>query len=161
MAHSLSRSIKSKSLSQTAKLAKDFLESIVPHSEHATIYGLSGNLGSGKTAFVKEVAHHLGLNKEDVTSPTFVIEKIYKIPNPRSTLYIHRFTHLIHIDAYRLEDPKELLSLGWKEISEDAHNLIMVEWPEIVREVLPANTRTIYFEFIDETTRKIRMMNNE
>jgi tRNA threonylcarbamoyladenosine biosynthesis protein TsaE len=151
--------INSKSLSEMSKFAKGFLSNIVPANDHATIYGLSGDLGSGKTAFVKEVAHHLGLNKENITSPTFVIEKIYKLSSFAARH--SSFKRLIHIDAYRLEDPKELLNLGWEEISSNRENLIMIEWPEIVAEILPEHTRTIYFEFVNETTRKIRMKNKE
>jgi tRNA threonylcarbamoyladenosine biosynthesis protein TsaE len=66
---------------------------------------------------------------------------------------------LIHIDAYRLEKSEELLSLGWKEISENPKNLIFVEWPEKVKEILPNDIRMLEFRFIDETTREITIKN--
>jgi tRNA threonylcarbamoyl adenosine modification protein YjeE len=108
-------------------------------------------LGSGKTTFTKEVASLLGIKKEEVTSPTFVIEKIYAIQHKD-------FTHLIHIDAYRLEKSEELLHLGWEEITKDKNNLIFVEWGEKVKNILPRETKTIRFEFIDENTRTIELL---
>lgn len=139
----------SKSVSNTEKLAGQFLETIFKscNSETATIVGLHGNLGSGKTAFTKCVAKLLGVN-ETVTSPTFVIMK-------RFITHDSRFTNLIHIDAYRLESGEELLKIGWKEIIKDPKNLILIEWPENVDEVMPRNYLHINFEFIDEMTRKI------
>lgn len=123
--------------------------STTPTTSGATVVGMSGELGSGKTAFVKEVARVLGIT-EDITSPTFVIEKIYQLPanmNPTS------FSHLIHIDAYRIEDSKELLVLGWDKIISDPKNLILVEWPENIKEILPASTSYIKCEFVDENSR--------
>ena len=114
--------------------------------------GLFGDLGAGKTTFTKAVASVLGI-EETVASPTFVIEKIYATPLKfRGT---SKFKHLIHIDAYRLESGQELLKLGWQEICENPQNLILIEWPEKVQEILPSDMIKLYFEFIDEKTRQI------
>ncbi|MFA6338576.1 MAG: tRNA (adenosine(37)-N6)-threonylcarbamoyltransferase complex ATPase subunit type 1 TsaE [Candidatus Paceibacterota bacterium] len=139
----------SKSIKETADIAAKFLEKIekLNKSEKAVVVGLDGDLGSGKTAFTKEIANILGV-KETVTSPTFVIEKTYKLKN-------QKFNHLIHIDAYRLASGSELTHLGWSEISSDPKNLIFIEWPEIVKDILPDDMIKINFEFIDETTREI------
>ncbi len=150
MVATLSKYQLSKSLTDTAKLARIFLKNIKIKSEEATVVGLSGDLGSGKTTFTKEVAAILGIEKNLVTSPTFVIEKIYKISHPY-------FSHLIHIDAYRLEKSEELLHLGWEEITGDPKNLVLLEWPERVKNILPEDTMMVYFEFIDEQTRKITL----
>ena len=148
MKSSLGKIKQSKSLSDTAVLAGVFLKNITPHRDGATIFGLSGDLGSGKTAFTKEVAHLLGIKKEEVTSPTFVIEKIYSISHKD-------FSHLIHIDAYRLDSPDELLHLGWEDIRKDPKNLILIEWPEKVKTLLPSQTQYLSFAFVDENTRDI------
>jgi tRNA threonylcarbamoyladenosine biosynthesis protein TsaE len=136
----------SKSLQDTEKIATTCIGSLKA-GKHATIVGLFGDLGSGKTTFTQAVAKKLGVT-DTVTSPTFVIEKIYKITH-------QDFTHLIHIDAYRLESSKELMHLGWKEISENPKNLILLEWPEKVADILPSDMMHITFSFIDETTREI------
>ena len=111
---------------------------LVPHPESATILALSGDLGAGKTTFAQGIARALGV-EEQVTSPTFVIEKIYQLQN-------QTFTRLIHIDAYRLTDPHELEVLGWKEIIADPANLILIEWPEKVAGLIPADAINISFK---------------
>lgn len=140
----------SKNPDETARFAKEYVENLLKRGENwgklATVVALEGDLGAGKTTFVKAAAEALGIQKT-VTSPTFVLEKIYKI---EKNSY---FSHLIHIDAYRLENGAELLTLGWGALIEDPHNLIFIEWPERVAEVLPEGVRTIRFKFIDETTR--------
>jgi tRNA threonylcarbamoyladenosine biosynthesis protein TsaE len=136
-----------KSLEDTAKLAEDFISTLKPKAAGATIVGLYGDLGAGKTTFTQACAEALGI-QETVSSPTFVIEKIYQLKNSG-------FSHLVHIDAYRLESGNELLRLGWKELSENPNNLILVEWPEKVAEALPDDIMKLYFTFIDEKTREI------
>jgi tRNA threonylcarbamoyladenosine biosynthesis protein TsaE len=121
----------------------------------ATIVGLYGDLGSGKTTFAQAAAKALGI-KEGVTSPTFVIEKIYKIEQEKVTnKKTTPFTHLIHIDAYRLDASDELIRLGWREISANPANLILIEWPERVADIMPADHRRLKFTFINEKTREI------
>ncbi len=138
----------SKSLEDTQKLASDFLSKI-EKGDNATVVVLFGELGSGKTAFVKCVASTLGI-QEDITSPTFVIQKRFKIKDLR-----FKFKNLIHMDVYRLNNSSELGVLGFAELLKDSDNLIFVEWPEIVKESIPNNAYKINFEFIDETTRKL------
>ena len=111
--------------------------------DEALIVGLSGHLGAGKTAFVKAVGKALEI-KEEVTSPTFVLMKIYEIgPNDKlgsnggnepscSSSADFPWKRLIHIDAYRLERPEELEALDWEELVADKNNMIMIEWPENV-----------------------------
>lgn len=136
----------SKNLEDTAKIAQDFVRNLKPGSQ-ATLVKLSGDLGSGKTTFTQAVAKTLGVI-ETVTSPTFIIEKIYKLDH-------QHFSHLIHIDAYRLEKGDELAKLGFAEIAKDAKNLIFIEWPEKVADILPQQSQKISFTFIDEQTREI------
>lgn len=141
--------ITSTTTEQTFKAAEDFLVFLKSKKANATatIVGLSGDLGSGKTAFSKAVAKILGVG-ESVTSPTFVIEKIYQTTDPI-------FKQFIHIDTYRLESGAELNVLDFERISEDSENLIFIEWPERVVDILPEHMFTISFTFIDEDTRLI------
>ena len=114
--------------------------------------GLSGDLGSGKTAFTKCLASALGIT-DVVTSPTFILEKVYIIP--RGSLVGERFTKLIHIDAYRLHSASEMRALDWDALLADEHNLILLEWPEQVKEVLPKDIMMLSFEYVDEGVRRV------
>lgn len=140
------KKILSKSLGDTEKIAAEWLASLPKKDNEALVVGLSGNLGSGKTTFIQAVARGLGV-KENVTSPTFVIEKIYKTNNKE-------FPWLVHIDAYRIESAREMEVLGFEELVEDPNNLILIEWPENVKEILPESALTIKCEFVSENERE-------
>lgn len=137
------------SLEETQNLAKEWLATLPIKTDEATIVGLYGNLGSGKTTFTQSVARELGI-KETVTSPTFVIEKFYEIE-------YKDFARLIHIDAYRLESGRELTTLNFEELVANPNNLIIIEWPENVKEILPENHLKIFCEFVDENSRKFEV----
>ena len=142
------KTVLSHSLEETQKLAKEWLASLQQRDE-ATVVGLYGNLGAGKTAFTQAVARELGIT-EPTTSPTFVIEKLYETTHPV-------FKRLIHIDAYRLDAGRELQALDFEKLVENRNNLILIEWPENVKEILPENHLKIHCEFVDETTRKFEV----
>ncbi len=143
-----------KSLVELRKVAKELLLglTLVSTKDTATVVGLSGDLGSGKTAFTKCVADILGI-KEVVTSPTFILEKIYIIP--QGSIIGERFTKLIHVDAYRLDGGVEMGALDWEALIFDKCNLILIEWPEQVEDVMPKDMIKISFEYVDEGVRRI------
>lgn len=114
--------------------------------DQATTVALSGNLGAGKTTFTKAFANEIGIT-ETITSPTFVIAKFYELKN-------QPWKKFIHIDAYRLESGDELSKLGFDELFKDPENLIFIEWPENVKNILPEKLTNISFEVVDEETRK-------
>jgi tRNA threonylcarbamoyladenosine biosynthesis protein TsaE len=126
--------------------AAEFVETLVP-GKMATIVALSGDLGAGKTTFSQGVARALGV-EEQVTSPTFVLQKIYLLKD-------QSFDRLVHMDAYRLERPEQLNALGWNEITSDPKTLVLLEWPEHVSGGLPGNAHRVSLVFVDEHTRKI------
>ncbi len=130
------------------EVAKNFLEKISPKNV-AVVVGLYGNLGAGKTAFTKAVAKNLGV-EDTITSPTFVIEKIYELTG-------QKFKHLIHIDAYRLEREQELVSLGWHDITANPENLIFIEWPERVEGIMPEHIKILFDTLEDSNSRKIEI----
>ncbi len=116
----------------------------------AAVLALHGNLGAGKTTFTKHLAKVLGIT-ENVNSPTFVIQKNFEVHTDDF------FKKLIHIDTYRIDLQDELVRLGWAENVADRGNLIAVEWPENIPDLLPENTIHIYFTHVDETTREIEI----
>lgn len=145
-----------KNLQETGHISQNFVEYLEKEAAKrgktagvsgATVVGLYGDLGSGKTSFMQGVGRALGVT-EDMVSPTFVIEKIYKLKD-------RGYEHLIHIDAYRIEKSDEMLHLGWREILENEKNLICIEWPEKIADIMPKDHMRIKFTFIDEQTREI------
>ncbi|MCX6702036.1 MAG: tRNA (adenosine(37)-N6)-threonylcarbamoyltransferase complex ATPase subunit type 1 TsaE [Candidatus Zambryskibacteria bacterium] len=136
------------SLEQTQKIANDFVSTLLPKQNGAVIVGLYGDLGAGKTTFTQHIAKIFGV-EETVTSPTFVIEKIYELAG-------QNFTHLIHVDAYRIEKSEELLHLGWHDIISDSHNLILIEWPERVADIMPEHIK-VNLSHVFESSREIEI----
>lgn len=116
--------------------------------EHAYAVGLRGDLGAGKTAFVQEVAHVLGV-QENVSSPTFVIAQVYATTHSL-------FTTLVHIDAYRLS-PEEGDTIGFAEHYRSPHTLMLIEWPDNLPDALKVKEEMpmLNFKTIDLTTRDI------
>lgn len=141
-----------RTLDELAAEAKRFALALAPQEGGATLVTLSGDLGAGKTAFAGAVAKALGV-EEPVTSPTFVLEKIYALPE----CDVERgFIRLVHIDAYRLNGAAELSPLGFDELMNDSGNLILLEWPEKVG--LEADSRVakrLQLELKDDGSRTI------
>ncbi len=125
-----------RTLEELKKEAAGFVGTLMPSAQGATLVTLSGELGAGKTTFTKAAANALGI-EEIVTSPTFVLEKIYQLPEGKT------FKRLIHIDAYRLEQGSDLAPLGFDELMQDSGNLILLEWPEKVVDALPKPSKKL------------------
>ncbi len=133
-------------LPQVAELIWDNLPNQTP-----VILALRGDLGAGKTTLTQQLLSRAGF-KGVVSSPTFVIEKRYQLTKP-----FRKIKQIIHIDAYRLTKGNDLIKLGWDKLRQLENTLIIVEWPEIVADILPANTLFVDLETIDEETRKIKL----
>lgn len=129
---------------QTPMVAESLLEVLVPQRQ-AVVVGLSGDLGAGKTTLVQSIARTLGVT-EHVVSPTFVVAKFY----PVTTV---QFDRLVHIDAYRIESAQELAALGWETLIGTPRTLIIIEWPEHIREALPENTQSFCIEHLGDMRR--------
>ncbi len=119
-----------RTLEEFEEEACSFAQSLRPRAKGAVLVTLSGELGAGKTAFVKAMARELGVS-ENVHSPTFVLEKVYALPEGS------HFKRLVHLDAYRLERGTELAPLGFGELLRNTDNLVLLEWPERVQDALP------------------------
>ena len=137
------------SLEETQKLAEELAKKLLKE-EGPIIIALKGELGGGKTSFTQGFAKGLGI-KEKILSPTFNIFKKYKT-RPGRVLY--------HFDCYRIEDVKEILDLGFEEIISN-DNIVVIEWAERIKKILPKETIWINFKFIDETTRHLDFFNKK
>ena len=104
---------------------------------------LNGNLGSGKTTFVKGVLK--GLNyRAEVTSPTYTLINEYNAD-----------FNVIHIDCYREKNINRWLNIGLIDYFE-GNNILFIEWPEIIESILPKEKNNIFFEIVDFNERVIR-----
>ncbi|MDB5189904.1 MAG: hypothetical protein JWN49_230 [Parcubacteria group bacterium] len=130
--------------------AVSFVGTLAPKEKGATLVTLSGELGAGKTSFTQGIARALGI-EEAITSPTFVLEKIYDLPQDTG----RSFARLVHIDAYRLEGEESLLPLGVDLLLPDPKNLIVLEWPEMVEGQLPTPDVAVSITVEPDITRTI------
>ena len=151
--------------SQTKKLGEVFAKKIkkgAPKEKNARVIALIGDLGGGKTTFLQGFAKGIGI-KEKILSPTFVILKKYKIPK-RIPLKRDlrgrqntRYETLYHMDCYRIQKPSEIFNLGFQEIISDSQNLIVIEWADRIKEIIPKNATWISFTWGDDSKRKIKI----
>lgn len=118
---------------QTLSFGKNFAKKI----RGKKIIGLIGKLGAGKTIFVKGLAKGLGI-KQVVTSPTFVLMKIYEVKNQKS-----KVKKLCHIDAYRLKSPQDIIAIGTQEYFNRPDVVVTIEWAEKIKKILPKTTKFI------------------
>lgn len=113
------------------------------------VLALEGELGSGKTTFVQGLAQGLGI-KERILSPTFIMIREYPVKKPDTLI-----KHFYHVDLYRLEKAEEIEVLGLKEIWSDPENLVVIEWAEKIKNLLPEKRMEILFEYLGEEKRKV------
>src|SRR3972149_9808802 len=106
---------------KSAKETQSFGQKFAKKLKGSEIVLLSGELGAGKTVFVKGMAKGLGI-KEEITSPSFLILKDYG--------------KLIHVDLYRLKKPKDLESIGLSEYFGNKDKTIVIEWAEKIKPYL-------------------------
>jgi tRNA threonylcarbamoyladenosine biosynthesis protein TsaE len=110
------------------------------------VLGLSGELGAGKTTFVGGLSRGWG-SSDQVTSPTFVLVNEYRRPDGQ---------RLWHLDCYRLNSGQEALALGLDDLLA-GDGLVVVEWPERIAEVLPAERLQVELGWVDHSRRSLRL----
>ena len=115
----------------------------------ATVLALHGDLGAGKTTFTQALGRALGV-AEQITSPTFTIMKGYETTDVD-------FIHLIHMDAYRIDDISELGPLRFGEILSTPKTLFCIEWAEKISAALPEKVLNLSLSVASETTRNVRI----
>lgn len=135
-------SIISHSAEETFALGREF----AARARRGDVLALAGDLGAGKTHFVKGLAAGLGI-AAPVTSPTFTL--IHEYPSGRLPLF--------HIDCYRLETADELLGIGIDEYLR-ADGITVIEWADKFTELLPADAQWIRFSVGENDAREIQMV---
>jgi len=128
----------SKSEEQTERIGERLAESL----EERTVIALYGDLGAGKTAFVRGLAKGLGLTAR-VTSPTFTIVNEYS-------------DKLFHFDMYRLSGSDELFDIGWEDYL-DRGGICAVEWSENVRDAFTGDEIQVHIKKLSGDLRQIEI----
>ena len=129
------------------------------------VVALEGELGAGKTVFTQGFARALKI-KAKIKSPTFVLMRHYRITDfglrIKTGLRIKKqsaISNFYHLDCYRLRNYKDLLPLGIANILKDPANIILIEWAERVKPILPKNSIRVHIDHIGQKERKITITN--
>lgn len=150
-------------VTKNRKETQDLGKALSREIKTGDIICLSGDLGTGKTTFTQGLLKGLKINGP-YTSPTFVILKNYKgkfkvltasagsRPGGKSSKF--KVIDIYHIDAYRVK-AKDILNLGWKEMLAEKENIIIIEWADRIRKIIPRGAAWIKFEWLDKDKRKI------
>lgn len=115
--------------------------------KYALVIALVGELGAGKTTFVQGFFKGLGLKKTP-PSPTFIIMRrtpLYASTRASAGRRLKKFKNVFHIDAYRIKNPRDLIPLEFEKIFRDSRNIVLIEWAENIKKILPENTIWLKF----------------
>lgn len=130
-------------LTELAALARRFAGTL---PATGTVVTLEGELGAGKTAFVRELVTAMGIDPDRVSSPTFSLVNRYE---GERLVY--------HIDLYRVENRRELEGLDLEEVLSVPGALVLVEWPAVARHMVPPDARAITIERTTGETRRFHV----
>ena len=127
------------SLDKIADAAQEF----VAQMGHRRVFAFYGGMGAGKTTFIKALCQQLGV-KDAVTSPTFAIVNEYG--SDIGPIY--------HFDFYRIKNLAEVMDLGFDDYAYSGH-LCLMEWSELIEDLLPDNTVSVHIEETENGMRKV------
>lgn len=129
------------SLDDTARFALDLSRELQP----GDVVALEGEMGAGKTTFVRSLVAALGGNERAVSSPTYVLLNVYAVANGMN---------VYHLDAYRVGGADDFEAIGFDELLQQ-QGVVIVEWPSRVESLIPAGARRIRLERTSETERVV------
>ncbi|MGF1585682.1 MAG: tRNA (adenosine(37)-N6)-threonylcarbamoyltransferase complex ATPase subunit type 1 TsaE [Bacteroidales bacterium] len=125
-------------------------EDLIKAFPDARIFAFEGEMGAGKTTFIKAICRKLGV-EQVITSPTFAIVNEYIDKDGEKVFF--------HFDFYRIENIGEALDMGYEDYFY-SDKMCFIEWPEKIAELLPPGTINLKIEVIDEENRKLGLINN-
>ncbi len=111
-----------------------------------TVYAFKGEMGAGKTTFISALVQALGVDPEEANSPSFAIANEYRSETTAELIY--------HFDLYRLDNLEEVLDIGFEDYL-DSGALCLIEWPDIVADILPDDTVNVEVRVNDDRSRDI------
>lgn len=111
-----------------------------------TVYAFRGEMGAGKTTFISALSQALGVDADEANSPSFAIVNEYRSGTTAELIY--------HFDLYRLDNLEEVMDIGFEDYL-DSGALCLIEWPEIVADILPDDTVWVDLRANDDGSRDI------
>ncbi|MCG7493917.1 tRNA (adenosine(37)-N6)-threonylcarbamoyltransferase complex ATPase subunit type 1 TsaE [Thalassobius sp. Cn5-15] len=134
----------------SAEATADLARHLAPRLRPSDTLLLEGGIGAGKTHFARSLIQSLMAEVEDVPSPTFTLVQVYAGPEIDG-----KECEIWHSDLYRLSDPDEAVELGLEEAFETA--ICLVEWPDRLAELAPANALHMAFSVTQEQARDLTL----
>jgi tRNA threonylcarbamoyladenosine biosynthesis protein TsaE len=134
--------LKINNLEEISAVAEEFIRLAM---QEDTVFAFNGQMGAGKTTFIKALCEALGVS-EVVTSPTFSIVNEYRSDETGELIY--------HFDFYRIKKIDEAYDMGCEDYFYSGA-VCLIEWPELVEDLLPGNTVWVDIRVNDDDTRTI------
>lgn len=134
--------IEIKSIENIREAARQF----VSHMGRGHVFAFYGKMGAGKTTFIKAVCEEMGVD-DVITSPTFAIVNDYTAADGR---------HIYHFDFYRIKKLEEVFDMGYEDYFYSG-GLCFLEWPELIEDILPADTVKVTITQRDDGSRVVSM----
>ncbi len=129
------------SLAQTEGIA----QALAPTLSQGAIVAFFGNLGTGKTSFIRALGTTLGIDEKSICSPTFQYLNIYDSA-----------PQLYHFDLYRLKNEEEFIEMGFDEFFQ-IDGIVCIEWAERIEKIIPKKAIQIHLEHTKSETRRIEI----
>ena len=111
-----------------------------------TVYTFHGAMGAGKTTFISALVRALGVDPDEANSPSFAIVNEYRSDTTAELIY--------HFDLYRLDNLEEVMDIGFEDYL-DSGALCLIEWPDLVEDILPDDTVNVEIKVNDDNSRDL------
>ena len=145
--------IKIQELGKIREAARQFVSQIGQH----TVFAFYGKMGAGKTTFIKAICEELGV-EDVITSPTFAIVNEYEVDSSSITRHPSPITYppasIFHFDFYRIKRLEEVYDMGYEDYFYGS-SLCLIEWPELIEELLPDDSLRVTIRVNEDNTRSV------
>ena len=140
-----------KNLDEMGEKARMFINTL----GEQRVIAFYGSMGAGKTTFIRALCQELGVI-EPVTSPTFAIVNEYEVVDDQSSTHQSSIKKVFHFDFYRIKRLEEAYDMGFEDYLYSGQ-LCLIEWPELIEELLPDDAVRVHITVNDDGTRSVRV----